>query len=382
MRPATNNFADAFSPAWDRDGKHLYFLASTDLALKSGWTNTSSMSASPEYAAYVVNLDVTDASPFVLRSDEENQPVIATSEEPEPKKKGKEKKPEEKKDKPVVKIDFGDLDRRIIPLPIPVRNYQGIYAAAPGHIFIAEKIANADGLTLQQFKLADRELTEFTGGASNISVSADGKKILAKIKGSWKVMDTDKSADKGKGVSMDLKMKLDRKAEWSQMFHEAWKYEKDYFYDPAMHGRDWDEVYERYAPLLPFVKHRGDLTYLLDQINGELSVGHSFVFGGDYPEVDKSMSGLLGADLVQDNGRWKIKRIYTTENWNPDLTSPLDQPGLKIKEGHYLVGINGKELKSSDNPYKMLDGTLDKQTTLHINSKPNLTIPGKKSLSR
>ncbi len=368
--PATNVFADAFSPAWDRSGKHLYFLASTDLALKSGWTNTSSMSNTPEYAAYVINLDNTDPSPFVLRSDEENGVEDATADETEKNMNGKDKKADEKNDSPVVKIDLENLDRRIIPLPIPVRNYQEIHAGIPGHIFIAERIANSNGLTLQQFKLSERKLTEYTGGASNMAVSSDGKKMLAKLNGSWQVLETEKPADAGKNVNIDLQMNLDRKAEWSQMFHEAWRYEKDFFYDPSLHGRDWDDVYERYAPLLPFVKHRADLTYLLDQINGELSVGHSFVFGGDYPEVDKSKTGLLGADLVQDNGRWKIQRIYTTENWNPELTSPLDQPGLNIKEGHYLVGLNGKELKDDDNPYELLNGTLDKQTTLHINSSP------------
>ena len=166
-------------------------------------------------------------------------------------------------------------------------------------------------------------------------------------------------------------MLLDRSEEWKQIFEEAWRYERDYFYDPGMHGRDWNEVYERYAPLVPFVKHRADLTYILDQMNGELSVGHSFVFGGDFPEVDKSSGGLLGADLIPENNRWKITRIYTTESWNPELSSPLDRPGIKIEAGYYLVGINGKELTDTDDPYQFLDGTLDVQTTLHINKTPD-----------
>jgi tricorn protease len=138
-----------------------------------------------------------------------------------------------------------------------------------------------------------------------------------------------------------------------------------------MHGRNWNEVYEKYSPLIPYIKHRTDLTYILDQMNGELSVGHSFVFGGDYPEVDKSSVGLLGADLIAENNRWKIKRIYTTESWNPELSSPLDRPGIKIEEGYYLVGINGRELTAADDPFKFLDGTMDVQTTLHINKTPD-----------
>ncbi|MDO9580715.1 MAG: hypothetical protein Q7J06_09160 [Bacteroidales bacterium] len=111
-------------------------------------------------------------------------------------------------------------------------------------------------------------------------------------------------------------LNLNRHDEWVQIFEEAWRYERDYFYDPNMHGRDWMTVYDRYSPLIPFVKHRADLNYVLDQVNGELSVGHSFVFGGDLPEIEKPKVGLLGADLVAENNYWKIKRIYTTENWD------------------------------------------------------------------
>jgi tricorn protease len=161
-------------------------------------------------------------------------------------------------------------------------------------------------------------------------------------------------------------MSLDRKKEWRQIFVEAWRYQRDYFYDKNMHGRDWDEVFSRYEPLVNHVKHRADLTYLLDMVNGELSVGHSFVFGGDYPETEKSVAGLLGADFISKQGRWQLSRIFTAESWNPDLKGPLDQPGLNVTQGQFLLGINGKELTSADNLYRHLDGTLDQQTVLHV----------------
>ena len=175
-------------------------------------------------------------------------------------------------------------------------------------------------------------------------------------------------------------MKLNRYAEWKQIFEEAWRHERDYFYDPGMHGRDWDKVYERYAPLIPFVKHRSDLNYILDMVNGELSVGHSFVGGGDMPDIERSSSGLLGADLVADNGYWKIKRIYTTESWNPGLSSPLDRPGIKVEEGDYIVGINGKEVSSSDNLFQVLDGTSGKQTILHFSKEPKFEGSDKETI--
>jgi tricorn protease len=154
------------------------------------------------------------------------------------------------------------------------------------------------------------------------------------------------------------------------MFDEAWRYERDFFYDPDMHGNDWNAVRQRYRPLVEHVRHRDDLNYVLDQVNGELSVGHSFVFGGDFPAVDTSQVGLLGADLVAENGRWRIGRIYTFESWNPGLSAPLDQPGLRAKQGDYLIGVNGRELTADMDPYQLLDGTAGVQTVLMLNDRP------------
>jgi len=373
VHPVTNLFADCFSPAWDLDRKHLYFLASTEVALGSGWANTSSMNSNPDYECYVINLDRNDPSPFKLRSDEEKPEEKAVKKE-EPKKTEKKKKGSEKVNPADttgnVHIDFDNIDRRTIPLPIPGREYRYLLNGPKGTVFIAENVTNKPGLTLQKFDLKERKLKEFTGGVGNVSVSADGNKLLVRSGKSWKVLDASKPGDDGKTLNVTLQMKIDRQEEWKQIFEEAWRYEKDYFYDPDMHGRNWDSVYTKYAPLVPYIKHRTDLTYILDQVNGELSVGHSFVGGGDFPEVEKEKVGLLGADLVPDNNRWKIKRIYTTESWNPNLTSPLDQPGIKIKQGYYIVGINGKELTADDDPYCFLDGTLDQQIMLDIDSVP------------
>ncbi|MGB3467429.1 MAG: PDZ domain-containing protein, partial [Cyclobacteriaceae bacterium] len=368
----TDSFADAVSPAWDADRKHLYFLASTDVALGSGWANTSAMTSRSNYSAYVVNLQNDLPSPFKLRSDEES--TDGDSKDSGDKKKSKDSDKADKKeakDQPeAMKIDFDNIARRTIPLPVPARDYRGLLTGPEGVVFILEGIPNSFGATIHKFVLEDRKSKEFLSNVNQISISADRKKMLVQTQGKWKVIDTSgPNGKKGKPLNINLQMKLDRQAEWEQIFEEAWRYEKDYFYDPSIHGRDWNDVYTRYAPLVPHVKHRSDLNYILDQVNGELSVGHSFVRGGDMPETDNSKVGLLGADLKADKGRWQIERIYTTESWNPGLSSPLDEPGLKVKEGNYLVGINGKPMSVSDNPYQMLDGTLGKQTVLHINDK-------------
>lgn len=368
----TDIFADSFSPAWDLNKKQLYFLASTNVALGSGWANTSAMTSNPSYAAYVVNLDKNDNSPFRPKSDEESV-----------KKEGKKKPKSDKKEsaKKEMTIDFDGLARRTFALGIPSRNYTYILAGQKGTAFIGERVPNQRGLTVKKYTLKDQKAKTFISGASGVSITANGKHMLARVSGSWKVISTaGPNGKSGKRLKVNLQMKLDRIAEWEQMFEEAYRYERDYFYDPNMHGRNWKTVYKRYAPLVPFIKHRTDLTYILDQVNGELSVGHSFVFGGDFPRTERSQVGMLGADITADQGRWKIQRIYTTESWNPGLSGPLDAPGLNIKEGNYIVGINGKEISSSDNIYEHLDGTSGKQTILHINNKPSFTDAWKETV--
>lgn len=362
-RAVTNELAHSVSPAWDLDGKHLYFISSTSLALGSGWANTSSMMADPDFTCYVINLRKEDASPFDLRSDEEEL-------KKEKEENNKEKK-EDKKEELLVRIDFDGIELRTIAVPMPARNYYSVIAGPIGTFFIGENINNVHGATIHKFSLKEREAKKLTEEASQFSVSANGEKAIAKIGSSWKVFDATTGEGKGQVLKVTLKMHLDRQAEWKQIFEEAWRYQRDYFYDPDMHGRNWDIVYKRYAPLVPHIKHRSSLNYVLDQMNGELSVGHSFVFGGDFPKTENYPTGLLGANLVTDKGRWKIDRIFNTESWNPNLSSPLSKPGIKVEVGNYIVGVNGKELKSDDNIFEALQGTSGVQTLLNINSSPD-----------
>lgn len=352
----TDGMADAQAPSWDRDGRHLYFLASTDLALGSGWANTSSIQSDATYGAYVLVLRADDDTPFTPKSDEEAAAAPA--------------KPDTGAVQ--VRVDFAGADRRILALPMPVQNYQATVAGPKGTVFIGE-FGDGPGMTLHKFSLEDRKADVFTRGVSAVSVSNDGKKMLFRSGRNWRVVDTGRPPEaNGGNLTVALRMRLDRMEEWRQMFDEAWRYERDFFYDPGMHGNDWNAVRRRYAPLVPYVRHRSDLNYVFDQVNGELSVGHSFVGGGDYPDVDTVRVGLLGADLEASEGRWRIKRIYTFESWNPGLAAPLDRPGMRVSEGTYLVGVNGHELTTDEDPYQALDGTAGVQTVLNLNDRPTM----------
>jgi len=377
-RAVTDAMADAIAPAWGREGKHLFFLGSTDLALGSGWANTSQMGADPTYGVYVAVLKADDATPFAPESDEEaaedSKKKEGDGKKEKGKKKDKDKGEEEGDEKPVdVKIDFDGLGRRIVALPMPVARYAYTLAGPAGSLFVGERDPKSQNSTLHKFSLEDREAKVFVTGVSEVSISGDGKKLLYKSGERWLVVGAEaKPSGEEKPLDVALRMHLDRTAEWQQIFDEAWRYERDFFYDPGLHGRDWNVVRERYAPLLPWVRHRADLGYVLDQMNGELSVGHSFVFGGDMPDVDSSRVGLLGADLEAHANRWRIARIYTFESWNPEMQAPLDRPGLKVQVGQYLLAVDGVELTAADDPYRLLDGTAGRQTVLHLNDKPSM----------
>lgn len=352
--PITDPMADAITPAWDLDGHYLYFLASTNKALGSGWANTSSMAAKQSFGAYIITLRKNESSPFAFKSDEE------------PDSSKLVKKSKDTTNSKLVKIDFDNIDRRTIAITnIPEAEYDDMFSGPKGSVFITS------GNNISKFTIDGKKFETFANGTF-ASTSANGEKLLLKSGDTWKVVSTKNPPTATQGVvNMNLQMQLSRTEEFKQILTEAWRYERDYFYDKNLHGRNWKEVYDYYIPLAPYIKHRADLTYVLDQIGGELSVGHSFVGGGDYPTVEKNSSSGLGADLVLNNGAWQIKRIYNTESWNPNLAAPLAVPDLKIEEGNYILAIDNKPLTAEIDPYSLLNGKAKIQTSLLVNSTPS-----------
>jgi tricorn protease len=167
-------------------------------------------------------------------------------------------------------------------------------------------------------------------------------------------------------------MWVDPRAEWAHIFRETWRIQREFFYDEKMHGADWQAVYEKYLPLLSYVGHRADLGYLIATVGGELVVGHSYLTGGgDLPEESPVSVGLLGADYAVENGRYRIRRVYTGENWNPGLRAPLSAPGIRVSEGDYLLEVNGRPLLASTNLYSLFEGTAGRQTLIRVNNVPS-----------
>ena len=369
----TDALASAGSPVWDRNGKWLYFLASTDLGLQSGWADVGSQTRTSTSAVYVALLRGDEASPFSPESDEERAmadsaaarlpaapvvpaapPAAAVAPATPPKV-------------PTTTIDFTRLDRRTLALSLPTRDYAYLVPGPAGVLFVGERINNQPGTTLHKWDMAKRRAESFATGVSAVSASADGRKLMWRAGTSWAVVGVEAPPKAGDGaLRLSLGMSLEPEREWAQIFDEAWRIERDFFYDPNHHGADWNAVRARYRPLVPFIKHREDLTYIIDQVGGELAVGHSFVGGGDYPTTDSSRIGALGADLVADGSRWRFARIFTSESWNPGLRAPLDAPGVKARVGDYLLEVNGVSVTTRDEPWKAFDGTADRQTVLRL----------------
>ena len=363
----TDGMSDSHSPAWDKGGKYLYFLASTDYGLNVGWLDMSSYNQPINHAIYLAVLDKDEPSPLAPESDDE----VASEEE----KDEDNDKDDQKDAKVVVEIDFEGLDQRILAVGVPARTYTGLACGEAGVLFYSERIAHQDGVTLHRYELEDREAEKVLDGVTSWELSADRKKLFYGTKGNkWLITDADGTPEPGDGALdlTGLRFKVDPRAEWRQIFREAWRYQRDYFYVDNVHGLDMDWAWDTYSPWLTHVRHRADLTYILDILGGETSIGHSFTGGGDEPEVDTVPVGLLGTDLVLEDGRYRMARIYRGENWNPGLRAPLSGPGIDAVEGEYLLAVDGVELTADLNPYSLFDRTADRQTVLTLNAKPEM----------
>ncbi|HKA18080.1 MAG TPA: PDZ domain-containing protein [Blastocatellia bacterium] len=381
----TDGLSDARFASFDKNGKYLYFTASTDIGPTTGWLDMSSFEHPVTRSVYVVVLRKDLPSPLSPESDEEkvaqeksekDAAGTAAAKTADQKPAGADKPPD--KVQP-VNIDFDGIGQRILALPIPARNYQAMLSGKTGTLFILESppgtggLLGFDQLIVHRFDLDKRKVEKVLEGVTSFDLSSNGEKMLYRIGPAWFIAATAAPVKPGEGALKldDLEVYVDPRAEWSQMYHEVWRMQRDFFYDPAYHGLDLKAAEAKYRPFLDSVAHRADLNYLFQEMLGELSVGHLFVSGGDSPEVKPIKVGLLGADYKIENGRYRFDRIYNGENWNPQLRAPLTQPGVNVRTGDYLLAVNGREVRSTDSVYSFFEQSADKTVVLRIGPDPN-----------
>ncbi len=372
--PITDGLSEASEPVFDQSGKYLFFFASTDAGPVKDWFAMSNADMRATRAIYLAVLGKGVPSPLARQSDEEK----GTEQE----KKPAGQKPTEQKQTPEagrrtpdeVVIDFDNLDHHILALPLPAGDYRELQAGAAGQIFY---LRTADGRTaLHHYDLDERKDEVFIAEASDYQISADTKKLLYRTRTTFAIVSSKGKVDPGQGrLNVDaIEVKIEPRSEWPQIFDEAWRINRDFFYAPNMHGVDWLAMRAKYSQFLPDLATRDDLNRVIQWMCSELGVGHHRVGGGDYrTEPTTVPGGLLGADYAVENGRYRFKKVYGGLNWNPELRAPLTEPGVDVKAGEYLLAVNGRDLRVPTNVYSMFENTSGKIVDITVGPNPDGT---------
>jgi tricorn protease len=378
----TDGMSDALYPHFDKNGKYLYFTASTNLGLSTGWLDMTSAEHPVTRSVYVAVLKKDLPSPIAPESDEEKPPEAkkdeAASKPAADSDKEKAQEGEKKPEPVTVGIDFDGLGQRILAMPIPARNYLGLLAGKEGVLYLVEgPLVDIEPgpahLTVERFDPKTRKTEKIVDNVQAFDLSANGEKMLYRQDEHWFINPAEKPPEAGKGMlkTETMEVFVVPRAEWKQMYHEVWRIERDFFYDPHFHGLDIQKAEQVYAPYLEGISSRADLNYLFGEMLANINVLHMYVAGGKHPDLPSVKVGLLGADYKIENGRYRFSRIFNGENWNPQLHAPLTQPGVNVKEGEYLLGVNGRDLTASDNVYGLFLETAGKQTVLKVGPHPD-----------
>ncbi|TAK60715.1 MAG: protease [Bacteroidetes bacterium] len=363
----TDGWYDASQPAFSADGKYLFFVSDRDFNPTYSATEWNH-SYGDMSKIYFVTLAKDTESPFKPKSDE----VTIKEEKKEEKKDKKEKNGDDKKDEKAVtvKVDLDGIKDRTVALPIKAANYRDINAVK-NRVYYIRRGSNDEQPQFLMYDLEDQKENEL-GEVNGYEISADQKKMLIGKERNYAIIDLPKSKVdfKEKLDLSGMEVKLDRPAEWKQIYNECWRQMRDFFYAPNMHGVDWAGVQKKYAPLVEHVSHRADLTYIIGEMIGELSTGHTYVGGGDYPKAPRIQMGLLGAQLERDASSryYRVKKILKGQNWDKSKRSPLTEVGVNVNEGDYIIAVDGKLTNEMTDIYQSLVNTAGKQVRLKVNS--------------
>jgi len=358
--PVATRLVETRHPTWGAEGDYLYFLGSTNVGLNTGWLDMSSYGRPATYGLYAAVLSADGESPLRPRSDEEST--------------GEGEQNEAASDGNVtVDVDLEGLSERVVSLGEPKRIYSDLQAGPAGTLFYLQQPGPASGAApeLKRYSFDERASSTFMQGVGQFTLSHDRSTLLYRAQGTWGAVPTEGTPSVGDGaLSTDLEARITPPEEWEQIYREAWRFQRDYFYVDNLHGADWPTVYERYRPWLEHAQHREDLNYVLDVMGGEVSVGHSYTGGGDTPDIDQVSVGLLGATLAAGEGYYQFARIFEGEPWT-DAAGPLAAPGVGVDEGDYLIAVDGTEVTTDDNPYAALEESAGRQVLLTVNDQPS-----------
>ncbi|HEX7090872.1 MAG TPA: PDZ domain-containing protein [Longimicrobiales bacterium] len=367
----TSGFYSASQPVFDPEGKYLYFLTQRHFQPSySALDNTWIYANATVIAAVPLRRDVP--SPLAPRNDEE--PVRDTSAAQEREKKEEATTSSSPSPAPVA-IDLEDFERRLVVLPPKPGNY-GELAAISGKVLYHKHTrtgADDEKNPIVAYDLKERKEETIVEDANTFLVSADGKKLLVRHQDRFAIIDPRPNQKLDKTLATaNLETTVDPRAEWRQLFADAWRFERDYFYDPGMHGVDWEAMRRHYAPLIEDAVSREDVNFVIGELIAELNASHTYRGGGDLEQPARRGVGMLGVDFTLENGAYRIARIIEGAPWDSEVRSPLAQPGVDVREGDYLLAVNGVPLDTSRDPWAAFQGLAGKTVALTVNSRPTM----------
>ncbi|HET7437463.1 MAG TPA: PDZ domain-containing protein [Thermoanaerobaculia bacterium] len=347
----TDGRSDDSNPRFDDNGRYVWFLSKRTFTPRfSDFEQTFNFNATTGIFALPLRRDI--ASPFAPKSDEENAPrPVAT-------------------DKPVtVSIDADVIRNRVVPVSVDAGDYAQLRFAKNRLFYLA---GTGDTKTLRAYDIAERSDRSVIEKISAYALSANGEKLIYRAGTSAGILDANATGKTGDGALHfdNLTMRLDRRAEWKQIFDEAWRMMRDNFYDPTMRGVDWPAMKRRYEAELPYAALRSDVNFLIGEMNAELGVSHISASGGDTLDTHHTAAGLLGADFDVANGLYRIRHIYRGDNTLPDARAPLAEPAIDVREGDYILAVNGRPLRAPESLFAAFEETAGKQVTLQVNDRP------------
>jgi tricorn protease len=361
----TDGLADVSEPVFDAGGEFLYFAASTDAGPVRQWFAQSNADMELRQALYLAVLPDGVESPLKAESDEE----AATGNGDADADAGDEDEEEVR-----VEISFDRLAQRIVDIPVGEGVFRDLQPGPPGQLYYLRRDEN-DDWSLRRFGLDDEEEKTLLPGATAFRLARGGEKVLARVGGGWLIgslQGPEVDPSEGHLATEAIQVRVDPRAEWTQMLREAWRINRDYFYDPGMHGADWPAIWEKYEPFLQHMVTRGDLNRVIRWMLSELAVGHSYSGGGDFPdEAEEVPGGLLGADYEVADDRYRFAKVYGGLNWNPRLRSPLTEPGVDVVAGEYLLAVDGEPLRPPENLFARFENTAGKQVEITVGPRPD-----------
>jgi tricorn protease len=364
--PVTDGWFAVANPEFSSDGKLLFFVSARSFNPTYGQTEFEHV-YNDTSKIYFVTLARDAKSPVAPRSDEVK---VKDEVKPDDVKKEEPKKEEAKKDAPpVVKVDLDGIVTRVGLVPTPPANYRSLRSVGNRLYYSRGGTREPGALYVFDF---DKQAETQLGSGTSFEIAADGKKMIVPSGGRYAIIDTPTAKFEAHDYLDlgDLKVTVDRHAEWTQIFNESWRQMRDFFFAPNMNGVDWPPMRAKYAPLVEHVNHRADLTYIIGEMIGELNSGHTYVGGGDVPKLTRIPMGLLGARLERDGQTkfFKIARILKGQNWDPALRSPLTELGVNVHEGEFIVAVDGRPTPELSDIWEALVGKAGKQVTLKVNA--------------